>query len=468
MIVSLVCVVMLMLAYTQLFSNVSGTIGDARSMIELTGRMNTAKQKLRIDLAGVTCTMLPPRDPKSGEGYFEIIAGPLHDTTMVSTGSSWNDSFPILGTVDNVLMFTTRSKDGPFTGRMWIDANGDHTVQADELKTVQSEAAEVMWFLRPSLKEDGVKPLDPPTYTLYRKAFLVLPNFAPGGIAASIVDSNPTAYDWSYHPESGPSGTIYVGNTLGDLTKRECRMAHESLIANVPAGVGAAGKYPHRVIPNLVVPFGGSLDSTALTGFKLDSSNARFGEDVVLTNVVSFDVQVWDPAAPVQLNSGTAVTPPDPGFAAAGIASSTGAFVNLNWGGSSKAWTSPGVISPFQTTGHPKSQLVANPPSTADYNKSWLRYPLSDTTNYRQPSTYDVFSIHYEHDGIDQDGDGKVDQGTDGFDNNNDGVVDDINERETMAPYPVPLRGIKVTIRCYEPDSRQVHEVTIVESFLPQ
>ncbi len=36
-----------------------------------------------------------------------------------------------------------------------------------------------------------------------------------------------------------------------------------------------------------------------------------------------------------------------------------------------------------------------------------------------------------------------------------------------MPPYPLPLRGIRVTLRVYEPSSRQVREVTVVESFVP-
>jgi KaiC/GvpD/RAD55 family RecA-like ATPase len=41
-------------------------------------------------------------------------------------------------------------------------------------------------------------------------------------------------------------------------------------------------------------------------------------------------------------------------------------------------------------------------------------------------------------------------------------------ENETSPPYPVPLRGIQVKIRVFEPDSRQVREVTVVQDFLPQ
>ena len=34
--------------------------------------------------------------------------------------------------------------------------------------------------------------------------------------------------------------------------------------------------------------------------------------------------------------------------------------------------------------------------------------------------------------------------------------------------YPVPLRGIQVKIRTFEPDSKQVREVTVIQDFLPQ
>ena len=82
---------------------------------------------------------------------------------------------------------------------------------------------------------------------------------------------------------------------------------------------------------------------------------------------------------------------------------------------------------------------------------------------------YDTWSLHYEHDGFDQDGDGVFDEGTDGFDNDGVvGIVDDPGERETFPPYPVPLRGIQVKIRVFDPDSRQIREMTVVQDFLPK
>src|SRR5262249_47890834 len=127
---------------------------------------------------------------------------------------------------------------------------------------------------------------------------------------------------------------------------------------------------------------------------------------------------------------------------------STGAFVDLNWlnpqtGPSSAAtpwdgaplyapWNPSLAMSPFFGQGHRRSQLLAN--------------------NHAGTSTFDTWSYHYEHDGLDQDkslGDTSgPDQGTTGF-------QDNAGNYETSPPYPVPLRGIKVIIRCYEPDSRQ-------------
>ena len=81
---------------------------------------------------------------------------------------------------------------------------------------------------------------------------------------------------------------------------------------------------------------------------------------------------------------------------------------------------------------------------------------------------YCTWSFHYEHDGIHQNPGAPLDGGTSGFDDNNDGVVDSPDEWETSPPYPAPLRGIQVKIRIFEPDSRQVREVTVVQDFLPR
>jgi hypothetical protein len=81
--------------------------------------------------------------------------------------------------------------------------------------------------------------------------------------------------------------------------------------------------------------------------------------------------------------------------------------------------------------------------------------------------TIDTWSTHYEANGVDEDDDNSTDEGTNGFDDDNDSLVDEADEAETSAPYPYPLRGIEVRIRCYEPESRQVRQVTVRHTFVP-
>lgn len=525
MLVSLVCVILLMLAYTQLFSSVSTRIADARSMIELTNRMRGVANQLRTDLAGHTATMQPPRSPQFGEGYFEYVEGPLHDKTLENgmfvfdelgekepDGDSDDVEFVkqlgFLGDNDDVLMFTTRCQNGAFTGH-YVDSTGTS-------RTVQSQVAEVVWFLRPTLLVDpssgaaSTVLTTPLTFTLYRRAYLVMPTYqgnstsfnatTPSGVELLPTTDFYSKYDISAHCDT--SGN-YVANTLGDLTKRECRYGHNFIAA------GTHG-FPHRIDPKYLVPFGGTLSAGA---YSIDRTNARYGEDVVLTNVVSFDVQAWDPTAPVYNNSGVAVSPSDPGFpyrqgdpsstdgsirtrSLANITtapSSLGAFVDLNWlnpvtGTPSNAnpttlwngsplfapWNPSILISPFFCQGHVKSQLTASEPSSGptspiDFETNWLfddhvngnGLPDYGTFNHT-PATYDTWSTHYEHDGLDQDA---VLGDTLGADQ---GAGPGSNPPETSPPYPVPLRGIKITLRCYEPDSRQMHEISVVESFVPE
>jgi hypothetical protein len=51
------------------------------------------------------------------------------------------------------------------------------------------------------------------------------------------------------------------------------------------------------------------------------------------------------------------------------------------------------------------------------------------------------------------------------LDDNANGLVDDVTERDTLPPYNVPLRGIKVTIRVYEPSSQTVREAVVIQNF---
>lgn len=61
-----------------------------------------------------------------------------------------------------------------------------------------------------------------------------------------------------------------------------------------------------------------------------------------------------------------------------------------------------------------------------------------------------------------------VDASTDGIDNNGVGGVDDVSELETLAPFPVKLRGFKVSIRMEEPNTRQLRQMSVAKEFVSQ
>ena len=442
----------LMFAVVTIFASISGSINDSRSTLEMTDRLRATAARLQEDLKYVTVTMLPPRRPEEDGGYFEYtegVGGPVAMNTM-STAGIVDDS--TVGDYDDILMFTTRSPKNPFIGRFGTG-------------TIESHVAEVMWFVRGR--------------TLYRRVLLVAPHVTTGGNGAGFYAGN----DISVRNEGG----VLIANTLGDLTKRECRFAHptdvfpydarrwgqlglptlrecSAAIANGSVRDWVAGGMAPSSAANTVVtavttidlwnnphPWG-EVDTT--TGTLLDYMGPRVAEDVILTNVVGFDVKVWDPRAPVFSVGNVALVPgdpsyPDPATMRDSDVISYGAYVDLGYAPSYRDPT--GVPkSNFCHTGHVRSGLVR---------------------------VYDTWSFHYEHDGLDQDaaldaGAG-ADQGTNGFDDVNvpsgvPGVVDDAGEMETAPPYPVPLRGIQIKIRTFEPDSRQVREVTVIQDFLPK
>jgi hypothetical protein len=153
------------------------------------------------------------------------------------------------------------------------------------------------------------------------------------------------------------------------------------------------------------------------------------------------------------------LSPGDDAQLVGGVAN--GAYVDLGNGISVAADSLPAGQSPrFSGYGHPLSGSLVG----------------SATTR----RTYDTWSTHYETNGIDEDGVSAADQGTNGLDDAvparagtavaeqaADGVADDSGEMETSPPYPFPLRGIEIRIRCYDPASRQIRQVTVRHAFVP-
>ena len=145
------------------------------------------------------------------------------------------DPNTLLGDIDDVLAFTTSSPGAPFAGRL-TGARG-----------FESPTAEVIWFCEPSGQQHRGQEL----YNLHRRQLLVA-----GAPDAGSFAGNPFA-------ARGDSDLSYGqhANSLGDLSKRANRFPAE------PGG------------------------NRRLTG-------DREGEDVILGNVIAFDVRIAEAGQP--------------------------------------------------------------------------------------------------------------------------------------------------------------------------
>lgn len=434
-------------ATVQLFGTVGSQITNGRSNIEAGDRLRTALERLRKDLRGITVDMTAWNRPESASGYFEIIKGPA--STWDKSAATPSNPGSLLGYTSDMLFFTTRTRDVPFVGRV-ISTNGSGT-------TVESQVAEVAWFLvktnlnaaNPAAPAQATSPV---TYTLYRRQLLVLP-----GVGTTIATGSPpsissttyndktagTQFDLSAHLVSNANGNLMVLNSLADLEYRENRFSHSQ---SFPYLASAPQPFPYAAPTN--------------TG-----ASTRYGEDVVLTNVLSFDVKVWDPGAPVFQDSSTDPTPlvpSDVGYPknpAAPVPPITkigngvyGAYVDLNWNNGT-ALTNP--------TGAPQS-FFSGPYYGSNAVNSWLS---ASKLGY---GVYDTWAAGYEAWYNGTPSSGQFGQSFNGFQDVSGGAgVDGPSEKITSPPYPVPLRGIQIKIRIYEPSSKQVREATIQESFVP-
>lgn len=408
LLVAMTIALMVMASVAALFGVFGRGISQSQATVELGARMRSAGWQLRQDLAGTTVELTPWTQPESNSGYFELIEGPQRDATLALVSGSATANLE--ADTDDTLLFTTRSAGGPFVGRYGTE-------------TMESNCAEVAWFCR----EAGNQPVTgTKLYNLYRRQLLVIgyvgkPEF---GTINAITGTLPnTTYDISFRADGGQ----LLPNTLGDLTKRENRFLR-------------SGTFPYAVVMDgsARLPSNATFDSTD-----------RVWEDVVLTSVIGFDVRVFDSQAKVQ-----AGTPPsypgEPGYKTG--TGAAGAYVDLGWGGGAPTAIASGTAFP--------------PTGQTAFQSGGMRIRNAASNNTFPFSTYDTWSLHFESNGEDDDGDTLIDEGANGADDNADDQPDNPAEYETSPPYPVPLRGIEVRIRCYEPTSKQIRQITVRHTFV--
>ncbi len=428
--IALTMTLIVLFAMAQAFQFASGEIANGRAVLEMSNRLRNSQQLMRTDLAGLTVDVRPHTET-TPPGYFECVDGPSTDKSAAGTADGY------LGDIDDILAFTTRNLDSSFRGRFFGN-------------TLQASYAEIIWFTRVNdINSDGIVDGDSnqivdftESVALYRRVLLIRPDLnntfqdADGNsvFALRAVDTLQDAIEFfmmndvsaRYVPLAGRQDLI-IANSLSDLARRENRFARDNTL------------YPHII------------DRTFLSATRMGAADGFSGDDILLTDIAGFDVKIYSPSVRIDLididgngAAETAVEPSDIGYVGVGAnAANNGGFVDLATNSAIPFSRSE----PFFTT------LPVIRPATPGL--------------WTEP-TYCTWSPHYETDGIDQDGILGADQGTNGFDDDDINGVDDDGERETAPPYPFPVRGIEVTFRIIEKNTRQVRQTSVIQNFLPQ
>src|SRR5688572_12157434 len=77
MLVATAATLLLVGMIVSIFGVLSNKVSDARATIEMSDGLRGVKQRLQLDLQGITVTMRPPRRPDWNEGYAEFKEGPI-------------------------------------------------------------------------------------------------------------------------------------------------------------------------------------------------------------------------------------------------------------------------------------------------------------------------------------------------------------------------------------------------------
>ncbi len=277
----------------------------------------------------------------------------------------------------------------------------------------------------------------------------------------------------------------------------------------------------------------------------------RAGEDLLGSEILAFDIKLFDPGVPLLGTPGAdgfygtpdpddngdgmpnnlaelgwagsddlVLSPGDPGYGPAmltGINVGSGEYVDLAWArklvahgftvsGATNVWS---PLSGFSQTNFAANGLAGA--YTDGLFKSGAVLVDSSATYVLQPA-YDTWTNRFEGDGILQAFRGtlfgnvringavdlygigtndfgnanpawrrtNIDAGTDGIDNNptpslttppaipGGSVADDVSELETLPPFPTQLRGLKISVRMEDPNTRQVKQMSAAKEFVTQ
>jgi prepilin-type N-terminal cleavage/methylation domain-containing protein len=451
--------------------------------------------------------------------------------TMGSLGTTTSGTPVVLtayGDRDDFLLFTTASYDEPFVGR--VPVNGQpygarsrhaevvwypHVIEDAANANQQLMTLRRRQFLINSGYATGLTGYDTTsrnTLNGQQRALLV---GAAGATQGNTLESLTKRENRMLH------NNAITGTQLHPLVTGTLRRG-------IIAGSAAYPSAPFDFTTLTLTTAGEQVSSGGVEQMEHNQGNAlarttRESDDIILSSIIGFDVKAWDPGAPVFRVVGATgetddvnkdlvgvVVPGDPGYLAAvqrfmaqpgspGNQPVTfGAYADLNYMG--YLVTQSGSFNP-SAANFPETRYASALQTMASSVPGGYTLPYFAGPGHRDsklqayqhpdynyfPATYDTFSRHYEYDGFQTingtnggasitttlkrnhfyTNGGEIDAGMNMLDDNGNGLIDEPIERDAIPPYEKPLRGIRVSIRTIEPDSKQVREVTVVHEFIP-
>ena len=310
LLVALALSLLLLLGVVELLSRVGGTMNNTRAAMGTSANLHEAAILLRQDLAHIPDSLAtkPVRIAKQAEevsdrdGYLEIIEGP-NDVIYVDSSRS-NIPDPTVGDVDDIIAFTAFAQHTRFRGLIFVEGENEEL----KYKIEETEAAEIAWFVRGNtlyrrvrLIKDGT-PMSERASRENRLLHTCTPADSDNPDAPDVNKFPFPLYDyqnnpgWRYLRVPTLEETIYTNcNTVGSCTCGKCWASYSQWkTIPVPPNPTATSppdlwEQPH-FFPDLQDSKSGSLKQ-----FVDNPRKSRAGEDVVLTNVLSFDVKVWCP-----------------------------------------------------------------------------------------------------------------------------------------------------------------------------
>jgi len=353
-----------------------------------------------------------------------------------------------MGDCDDVLHFTTKTDNG---------------------------AHEVVWFLTP-MKGHENKPAADKRYRLHRVIRAIRPSATTADDEASAIPIATLAKnDQTIRPKTDDPTTDDMGNplmektpsSLQDLALRENRFAHEKRYVRFDPDKGWKIKdVSGKIDPNPVKidgedfprpEYADCFNVVTAENYKeqlsepsrymddipenegypdtpRETGEQRLDRTVVLENVIAFNVQAYDPSAPVYATTTTdeqtvSLVPNDPGY---GVAADSG--------------EAPIGMGAFADLGY---RAASGSPTISDFSNSASGNVKQDADGNISTRAYDSWSGDY------------VKPGDVGFDNDGDTMVDTAEDLRQSPPYDAPLKAVQVEIRMQEPESGKVRSVKV-------